>query len=345
MNYINSTKIILSQDKVCAAPNCFVDKFNTSQHCFSHRKQFVPVYKKYKKAQKTINKYIIQPSSISDLNNESLLKVMSVCNKVVVMRKNYHIVAFKPELDCDGGSHKNFIEKLIKMTTVITRVLEERFSKPPSFSHSTLLHTNVESVIQEEEWIVTNSKVNASIISFKSMNVDLHKELDLLISQNQTMIKTIKSEIKHCYDAVNTHLKAKLDINNKISILACYVELVEEMYNQALLEMIIVEETIFDLKALIPKNQNIYALDFDVIRKLQTKTICKLYLNKMPNNFEELEESIYQGNHSTIVKKKPIIYIITAMLIDKVREKGFKDLITFNFNCSPDSYIPKVILQ
>jgi hypothetical protein len=330
--------------KVCRAPSCLEERFNTSQHCIKHREQFVRLYKKYKQAQKPINIYITRPAGIADLNIEALLKVMSVCNKVVVMRKEYQIKAFKSELNSDRGSHKEFIERLIKLASVITRVLQDRFNTP-MMNQSSQEEWFDSTIDLPEEWTVADIKVKASIVSFTKLEADLHKELDLLIFQKQVEINSIRSEIKHCYDSVNIFLIDKLVLNEKLSILACCVEYVDEMYRQAILEMVIEKDIIKDFKVLIPNCQKLDSVAVNLLRQIQSKTFCKLYLNKMSKSHDDLAELIYQGNYPAIVKKESFVYMMTAMLIDEVRAKGCKDPVNFNFKCSPVGDLPIVMLQ
>src|SRR5437868_1539273 len=123
-------KLSISANK-CVAPNCNEIAPKNFIHCRLHYNEFSPLYKKYKKTQKPINKYILKSDTdstiISELPTENLLRIVGIFTKVVKLRKEYQTKAFKPELRYDKG-HQHFLEKLSKMISVITKVLENRFN-------------------------------------------------------------------------------------------------------------------------------------------------------------------------------------------------------------------------
>lgn len=297
-------------DTTCAAPLCSLSKAGR-YHCPRHRAEFNPAYKKYKRAQKPINKYIIEPAAISQLSNEQLLHIISVCTRVVTLRKEYQVKAFRKELR--NYSHQEFIEKLILMTDTITKALQARFSAPSLDPSSIGEDCSTDTV---EELRIDTVAFRTSLLSFKKMEAELHRELDLYITQKQVLAKWIREEILKSFDAVNVYLKEPLDVSSKVSLLACHACIVENMYNQAFIDSLAVNR-IF----LAPCTQS----------EEKAEKYAELRWKDLPDTIEEMVEQIYQGNYEVPSQKDPFIAMATAVLIDELRHRIIRARVAFYF--------------
>lgn len=214
---------------ICAAPNCQNKQHSESMHCRTHAHKFSSMYLKYKKAQVPINKYIDNPKSITRLSNNELLRTVSISNTVAVLRKEYQCIAFKKEFHDEG--HTKFIEKLLKLSDVVTSILKERFQSYLNTSSS----EESDHSSSSEECIVVNNVIKKIVDDFLITREDLIEELDKIIQYKEYFFDNMRQRISTILDVINNSLTGgDLSLEDRTISLLFSLDWIETAYNEAL---------------------------------------------------------------------------------------------------------------
>ena len=321
--------------EICGAPNCNASKPADNMHCRFHAKQFVALYRKYKKAQEPIDKYIDNPALLSALDNVGLLRVVSICNSVASIRKDYQAKALKPQFHNVG--HEHFIRKLSEMSTEITKMLRSRFDVPGAIETVPTCFEVDEP--EGDDWVTSIAKpeTKKSIEEFIKRERELSEELSMLTKQKREKISFIWDTVMNVYNAVAPHLKTgPLDLTDRSCVLLCAVDITEGMYDRAT-EELCKEEAI--MGGLLSRGFDEFSrvIEYDeqgvpVIRHMIPKTHSVINWQHMPSNLDEAIEYIYQGRRPfmAIERIKPTSIRATAALIDAARNQ--KDNFAYHFD-------------
>ena len=305
----------------CAAPLCIASRYQDSMHCRTHSRNFSVLHTKYKKAQIPINKYIDNLQAITLLNNEQLLRLVSVCNNVAKLRKEYQEVAFKKQFHDDG--HTNFISRLLKMSDVITKLLEERFN---TFTNTVPDESDYEEdplndLDSNPKQVIIKKSINEFLISHKQLS----EELDILIKEKVNYISSIRENVLKIYDMVNPLLKdGNIAITDRAVAFICHLDIIGMMYETAKNEMnneefrlgCMIDNGFEDFSRLVeydgetPRFNHVLPKSTPVINWLHTPSV------------EESIEYIYQGRRPfPSVPTDPKVIEAVAALIDVARKQ------------------------
>ena len=321
--------------ETCVAPNCNAGKPADNMHCRFHAKQFNVLYKKYKKAQEPIDKYIDNPTLLAALDNVGLLRVVSVCNSVASIRKDYQVKALKPQFHDVG--HEHFIRKLHEMSTATTKTLRSRFDVPSAIETAPTCFEVDEP--ETDGWVTSIVKpdVRKSVEEFIRREKELDEELSMLTKQKREKISFIWDTVMNVYNAVAPHLKTgPLDLTDRSCVLLCAVDIIESMYDRAI-EELYKEEAI--MGGLLSRGFDEFSrvIEYDeqgvpVIRHMIPKTHSVINWQHMPSDLDEAVEYIYQGRRPfmAIERIKPASIRATAALIDVARYQ--KDNFAYHFD-------------
>ena len=175
----------VNMDKVlCKAPNC-KENAELGSHCSFHHRRFKPLYKKYKKQQEKINKYLNDPKQIIENNN--ITDLLSIYEKIKTqydLRIDYREKAFTPT-NWDEG-HKSFIKSLLDMMTLCENKLSNLYIK-------NLVEEKDETELDQEEKEAEKVTDNIDSQNIQKVN-NIKKEVKTLIKTEQDDWKVLMDE-------------------------------------------------------------------------------------------------------------------------------------------------------
>jgi hypothetical protein len=329
-------------DIVCAGPGCNLKRYKSSLHCNEHIKEFAPMYKKYKKAQVPIDKYIVNPELIKNLDNIKLLQIVGICNNVTELRKAYQFKALKPIFQDSG--HEQFIRQLHVMSNKIVEILSLRFNIDESIPEN-----NVDRSVEDDDiepFETKNLEKNKqsqlgqsskdSIAKFLQQKDELNIELEKLINSKNNHYDDIRISIMEVFDVINKHMKNQdLTINERGVVFICAIDLLENFIhhgiNSSIQEEIylggMIEQGYNEIDRIIKyENDN----EIPIIKHIMHKKYNIIKWDEMPSSINQCIELIYQGRRPRPKIPDENICKAISALIEKSRKEG--EVFSYHFD-------------
>jgi hypothetical protein len=321
-------------DIICAGPGCNSKRYKSSLHCNKHTKEFAPMYKKYKKAQVPIDKYIVNPELIKNLDNIKLLQIVGICNHVTELRKAYQFKALKPIFQDFG--HEQFLRQLSIMSNKIVGILSVRFnineSTPENNIDSSIEDNNTEPFeiknLEKNNQDSLSQSSKDSIAKFLQQKAELDIEFGRLIKIKNNHFEEIRSSVMEVFDVINGYMKNKdLRTTERGVVFICAADLLENFINYGI--NLSIEEEIL-LGGIIEQGYNetnrIIKYEHDneipIIKHITHKINNIIKWDEMPSSIDQCIELIYQGRRPIPKIPNETICKAIAALIEKSRKEG-----------------------